>query len=71
MLNVFSNFISQLMQSPTCLTYSTPTLIDHILTIVSSRLFQKGVIDVVVSYHQLNFSTRNISRTKGGGVHKY
>ena len=50
--------LKQLIQSPTRVTCSTSTLIDHILTSASSRVSQKGVINVGVSDHQLIFCTR-------------
>ena len=61
----------QPIQSPTRVTCSTSTLIDHILTSAPSRVSQKGVINVGVSDHQLIFCTRKISRIKTGGDHKY
>ena len=63
--------LKQLIQSPTRVTCSTSTLIDHILTSAPSRVSQKGVINVGVSDHQLIFCTRKISRIKTGGDHKY
>ena len=63
--------LKQLIQSPTCVTCGTTTLIDHILTSAPSRVSQKGVINVGVSDHQLIFCTRKISRIKTGGAHKY
>ena len=63
--------LKQLTKSPTRVTWSTSTLIDHILTSASARVSQKGVINVGVSDHQLIFCTRKISRIKTGGAHKY
>ena len=63
--------LKQLIQSPTRVTCSTSTLIDHILTSAPSRVSQKGVISVGVSDHQLIFCTINISRIKTGGAHNY
>ena len=63
--------LKQLFQSPTRVTCSTSTLIDHILTSGASRVSQKGVINIGVSDHQLIFCTRKISRIKTGGAHKY
>ena len=62
--------LKQLIQSPTRVTCSTSTLIDHILTSAPSRVSQKGVINVGVSDHQLIFCTRKIFKTKTGGDHK-
>ena len=61
--------LKQLIKSPTRVTCSTSTLIDHI--VATSRVSQKGVIDVGISDHQLIFCTRKISRLKTGGIHKY
>ena len=63
--------LKQLIQSPTCVTCSTSTLIDHISTSAPSRVSQKGVMNVSVSDHQLTFCTRKISRIKTGRAHKY
>ena len=38
--------LKQLTQSPTHVTCSTLSLIDHILTSVPSRIFQKDIINV-------------------------
>ena len=62
--------LKQLIQSPTCVTCSNSTLIGHILTSAPSRVYQKGVINVGVSDHQLIFCTRKNSRIKTGGAHK-
>ena len=59
--------LKPLIQSPTCVNCSSSTLIDHILT---RAPFQKGVIYVGVSDHQLIFCTRKISKIKTGGAHK-
>ena len=69
-----TNGLKQLVQSATCVTCSTSTLIDHILTSAPSRVSQKGVINVGVSDHQLIHcaeGTRKISKIKAGGAHKY
>ena len=63
--------LKQLIKSPTRVTCSTSTLIDHIVARFTSRVSQKGVIDVGISNHQLIFCTRKISRLKTGGIHKY
>ena len=63
--------VKQLIQSVTCVTCSTSTLTDHILTSATSRVSQKGVNNVGVSDHQLIFCTKKISRTKIGGAQKY
>ena len=63
--------LKQLIQSLTRVTCSTSTFIDYILTNAPSRLFQKGVINVDISDHQLILYTRKISRIRTGGAHKY
>ena len=61
--------LEQLIKSPTRVTYSTSSLIDHILTTFSERVSQQGMIDVGLSDHQLIYCTRKFSRTKVG-THK-
>ena len=56
--------LKQLTQSPTRVTCSTSTLIDHILISASSRASPKGVTNVGVSDHQLVFCTRKIPESK-------
>ena len=63
--------LKQLIQSPTRVTSSTLTLIDHILTTVPLIVSQEGVINVGVPKHRLIFCTGKISRIKTGGVYKY
>ena len=63
--------LKQLIKSPTCVTCSTSTQIDHILAIFPSRVSQKGVTDIGISDHQLIFCTWTISHLKTGGIHKY
>ena len=60
--------LKQLIQSPSHVTCSTSTLIDHILTSPPSRVSQKGLINVDVSDHQLIFCTRKISKIKTGKI---
>ena len=63
--------LKQIVQSPARVTWSTSTLIDHILTSVPSRVFRKGAINVGMCDHQLIFCTRKISKIKTGSVCKY
>ena len=56
--------LKQLTQSPTRVTYSTSTLIDHILTSAPSRVSQKVVINIGVSDHVLIFCTRKFPESK-------
>ena len=63
--------LKQIVQSPARITWSTSTLIDHILTSVPSRVSGKGAINVGMCDHQLIFCTRKISKIKTGSVCKY
>ena len=49
--------LKRLIKCPTRVTCSTSTLIDHILASFTSRVSQKGVIDIGISNHQPIFST--------------
>ena len=59
------------LKSPNCVTCSTSTLINHNLASFPLRVSQKGVIDVGISDHQLNFCTHKISWLHTGVIHKY
>ena len=61
----------QLIKSPSRVTCGTSTLIDHILAFLSSRVSQKGVINVGISNHQLIFCIRKLSLVKTGCIYKY
>ena len=61
----------QLIQCPTRVTCSTASLVNYILASFSSVVTRKGVINLGLPDHQLTFCTRNISKFKTGGVHKY
>ena len=52
----------QLIKSPTRVTCSSSTLIDH--ASFHSKVFPKGAIDAGISDHQPIFCTRKISRFK-------
>ena len=56
--------LEQLIKSPTRVTCSTSSLIDHILTTFPERVSQQGIIDVELSNHQLIYCTRKLSPTK-------
>ena len=56
--------LEQLIQSPTRVTCSTSSLIDHKLTTFPERVSQQGIIDVGFSDHQLIYHTRKCSGTK-------
>ena len=59
----------QLIKSPTSVTCSISSLIDHTLATFPQRVSQQGIIDVGLSDHQLIYGTRKVSRTKVG-AHK-
>ena len=62
--------LTQMIKSPTCITYRSTLLIDHILASLPDRISQEGVMNVGLSDHQLIYCTRKISRVKTGGVRK-
>ena len=63
--------LKQLIQCLTRVTWRTSTLFDCILASFPSRVYQKRVINVSLSDHQLIFCTRKISKFETGGAHKY
>ena len=60
--NVFN--LKQLISCPTHITCSSSTIIDHILANYPDRVFQKGIIDIGTSDHQLIFCARKTLKTK-------
>ena len=69
MINRYREFcqihsLKQLITCPTCVTWNTSTLIDHILTNSTEKIFQYGAIDSGISDHQLTFRTRKVKRVK-------
>ena len=50
------------MQSPTRVTQNTSTLIDHILTNTFEKTAQCGIINIVLSNHQMIFCTRKTKK---------
>ena len=56
--------LKQLITCPTRITCSTSSLIDHILTNSSEKIFQSGIIDCGMSDHQLILCTRKVKWTK-------
>ena len=55
--------LKQLIESPTRITCSSSSIIDHI----PDRVTQQGILNVGLSDHQLIYCTRKITRTKRGG----
>ena len=69
MLNKYQGFcqifsLKQLITCPTRITSNTLSLIDHILTNSTEKIFQSGIIDCGMSDHQLSFCTRKLKRGK-------
>ena len=56
--------LKQLITCPTCVTCNTSSLIDHVLTNSSEKIFQSGIIDCGMSDHQLIFCTRKVKQAK-------
>ena len=56
--------LTEIIKEPTRITYSTSTLLDHILTNSSEKVSQKDMIDEAISDHQLIYCTRKIKRIK-------
>ena len=64
---ILKGFIaSQLIKVPTRTKISSSTVIDHILASYPERDTHCGVTDISLSYHQLIYCTRKISRIKRG-----
>ena len=61
---------SQIIKSPSRITCSSASSIDHILASLTDKISQEGVINVVLSDQQLVYCTRKISRIKIGGLHE-
>ena len=51
--------LKEITQEPTCITGTSSSLLDHILTNAGWKISQKGVIDVGLSDHQLIYCTQN------------
>ena len=62
--------LTQIIKSPTCITCSSTSLIDHILVSLPDRISQEGVMNVALLDHQLIYCTRKSSGIKTGGLHK-
>ena len=55
-----------LIRVSTSVTSSSSTIIDHILASFSERVTQSGVLDLVLSDHQLIYCTSKVSRVNRG-----
>ena len=58
--------LKQLIESPTWITCSSSSIIDHILASFPDKVSQQGILNVGLSDHQLIFCTRKITRIKSG-----
>ena len=56
--------LKQLITCLTCVTCNTSSLIDHVLTNSSEKIFQSGIIDCGMSDHQLIFCTRKVKQVR-------
>ena len=56
--------LKQLITCSTRATCNGSSLIDHILTNSTEKIFQSSIIDCGMSYHQLIFCTRKVKRAK-------
>ena len=59
--------LKQLIESPTRITCSSSSIINHILASFPNRVTQRGILNVALSDHQLIYCTRKITRIKRGG----
>ena len=59
--------LKQLIKSPTRITCSSSSIIDHILASFPNRVTQRGILDVGLSDHQLIYCTWKITKIKRGG----
>ena len=67
LINKYQELITCLKQLITCLTRvrcNNSSLIDHILTNSTEKIFQSGIIDCGMLDHQLIFCTRKVKRAK-------
>ena len=62
--------IKQLIESPTRITCSSSSIINHILTSFSDKVTQRGILNVGLSNHQIIYCTRKITKIKRGGHKK-
>ena len=56
--------LKQLIESPTRITCSSSSFVDHILANFLDRVTQQGILNVGLSDHQLIYCTRKITRIK-------
>ena len=56
--------LKQLITSPTRVTCNTSSLIDHILTNSTKKIFQSGTVHCGMSDHQLIFCTKKVKQDK-------
>ena len=59
--------LKQLIESPTQITCSSSSIINHILASFPNRVTQRGVLNVGLSDHQQMYCTRKITSIKRDG----
>ena len=61
--------LKQLIENPILITWSSSSIIDHILASFANRVTQRGILNLGLYHHQLIYCTLKITRMKRG-VHK-
>ena len=56
--------MKQLIKCPTRVTFSSSSILDHVLASFPDRVSQSGVIQIGISNHQLIYCTRKTARIK-------
>ena len=56
--------LTEIIKEPTRIIYSSSCLLDHILTNSSEKNYQKRLVEVGISNHQLIYCTKKINRIK-------
>ena len=59
--------LKQLIESPTRMTCSSSSIIDHILASFPDKVTQRGILNIGLSNHQLIYCIRKNTRIKRGG----
>ena len=62
--------LKQLVKSPTRITCSSSSIIDHVITNSNEKVSECGVIDIGISDHEMIFCTRKLVRNRPG-INKY
>ena len=62
--------LKQLVKSPTRITCTSSSIIDHVITNSNEKVSECGVIDIGISDHEMIFCTRKLVRNRPG-INKY